>query len=676
MTYIESFDDLDETYGDQDTEALRPFQFREDTSEKGTLEWLRENFDNCLKRSANRLEWYRESTALYKGAKYVHPKDSGRKPKHVVNFVQDMVENKVAARAKITPAITVIPKHDEQTDINNSKGCKMLLDDNAAKINLEYRLQEQDRRMFKFGTGILYIYWDEDAGPLHPKYQSLLDRYDGDIPANIKKKIKGSINIGDVRVKEISPARFYPELNREKWEDVTYVDTFEFTNLHELRAKYPKKKDDIQLEDVSRVEPLKVNVDSYVLEHLFICRPNKFWPEGAMIKWCDGAILSWKKFPYKHGELPFDVATDIPLDNIWGMSLVHNIKQLQRMFNSVQSAIAYDISSVARKKWMLPKGAASFQSLDNSSSVCEWSGQREPKLVSNTPMTAGMLPFQDKIEERISKQARVYDVVKGDLPPGITANSALQFIDEQGNDRDVVGITAKKTRIRRIGRMRMSLMGQYYHEDDNRTVRILGPENTYLIQSMKKVDFSLASSVELQNTSKLPDSKTGMISTIIDMNAMTQTDPTFKPPQIMQLLDMGNDEIFKTRATVAVTAAKTVLDNMLSGMDVPEPQMGDDFLIYYDVFCCAMQGMTFRTKTSEDIKTRIQGYIKVLEGLMYMRAIRNMKFLMQVLELDMFPIYFEPPAPLMPPMPMEGGGAQDMTKVDKLPQQFNEKGEQ
>jgi len=150
----------------------------------------------------------------------------------------------------------------------------------------------------------------------------------------------------------------------------------------------------------------------------------------------------------------------------------------------------------------------------------------------------------------------------------------------------------------------LSLMGQYYEEGDGRTSRILGKNNEYLIESVKGADFSEIYDVQLQNSPSLPDTKTGKISAIIDLNTATQTDPIFRKEEIIQLLDLGMDDAFKDEASVAVAAAKTCLQRMLEGKEVAEPKPFDNLMVHYSIFMRALQEFSFKIRLIQQFKLK------------------------------------------------------------------------
>jgi hypothetical protein len=109
------------------------------------------------------------------------------------------------------------------------------------------------------------------------------------------------------------------------------------------------------------------------------------------------------------------------------------------------------------------------------------------------------------------------------------------------------------------------------------------------------------------------------------------------------MLDLGLEETFISGATVAVTAAKTIVEKMLAGKQVPEPQKCDNLLVYYKIIDRSIQSINFREKAGPNVKKMFYDYLITLEGLMYERAKMNAKFFTELMGLDNYPMYFTPP---------------------------------
>lgn len=693
---VETFDDfLSSEFDRGNTSTLKPFQFRDDPQdEKKTLEWLVENFNRKQKAAFSRLSTYKRNLALYKGIHwksqdvrdYMREDDnlSQRKPRMTVNFIYEMVEAKVSQMARLRASIALIPNNDQANDINNAKSCKKLLDARADKIRLEQLHQEADRIKYIFGHVFQYVEWCEDEGPLHPKYLKSKQRYGEKIPKldengkPIKGKfIKESIHIGDVEVENLAPDRVFPELDKTSWREINEVDITEWVDIDELKAEYPDKKNDIQENDRQMYDYetfALVRPYNKVQVREFYHRKTSWLPTGAKIKYTDDCILSWEEYPYDEDCLPLVQDTDIDIyGELWGRSFIGNIDGLQKMYNNLQSATARDYNIASAPKWMVPKGACDFHDLNNELTIVEYTGPAAPVLVESKPTSSQTFEIQDRLEKKIAQHSGVYDISRGEVPPGITANSALRFLDEQESQRTFVAESKRKKRVIEVYRLMIKRMAQFYKESDDRTLRILGEDNSYLIESMKKANFNEVYDIKFQNAPALPDTKTGKISAIIDLNTATQTDPIFRKEEIVQMLDLGLDDAFKDDATIAVTSAKMVLEKMLSGEKVPDPQPYDNLLVHYNIFIRKMQELSYKTKVPAKYQVDIELRVKMLEALMYRRMQKNPKFAMEISNLDNFPVFFEIPAP--PPVntqnnPQAGkGGGADLTKTQKIPEQ-------
>ena len=162
---METFDDFNSSENEIASIDYIPFPFREKKDEEGTLQWLNKNFLDKKQASLSRMQTYRRYHSLYKGIhwRYSDTRDtnrdadnantgafSRRKPKQVVNFVWDMIEARVAQMARLKSNIAVLPQHDEQSDINNAKGCKLLLDQRARSLELDDIHDDADRIKYTF----------------------------------------------------------------------------------------------------------------------------------------------------------------------------------------------------------------------------------------------------------------------------------------------------------------------------------------------------------------------------------------------------------------------------------------------------------------------------------------------------------------------------------------------
>ena len=427
----------------------------------------------------------------------------------------------------------------------------------------------------------------------------------------------------------------------------------DWLHLDVLKAKYPEHADQIKINDdyffYDSADYAIKKRKNHAAVFTYYHRKTKFLPQGAKIVYVIGCILEDGPLPYSHGKLPcvFDTDIDCP-DELHGRPFLVNIAQLQNLHNMCMASIARNIAVSSMPKWVMPKGTVHRDKLNNEYGIIEYSGPIAPQMVTYSAINKDLYAMPDKFEKYIQSMSMVDSMARGEPPPGIKAAVALQFLDEQDQQRQSTGIAKRLRRIKEVYKMMISVMGDNYKREDGRMVRILGADNTYLISSFEQADFNSAYDVRILNASSLPDSKAGRISAILDLNTATQADPMFGKEEIAQMLDLANDERFKAKASVGVKAAETVIAKILKRQPVQEPQQWDDFIVMYPMLLKCLQEREYKD-VDQDILQTIKQYVMVMEGLMYNKAIKSPVFAAQLQRFYMFPVLFTvPQAPYNP----------------------------
>lgn len=691
-TYLDLFGENYDMY--EEHENKHKFFTIADSPIDEKLKWLQEDIKTKFNAASSRIEMYRKYEALFKGIHYKsmdyrrNENDdsySGTKqPRMAVNLVQEMVETKVSQRARNKPGFAVIPNNDEINDINNATTVKTLLDNRNQEIDIDGIFSTGDRMNFMRGESYTFVTWDAESGDVHPEYKTAmsqglkvpkLDKEGKPIPGEF---IESAVTIGDVSVRVLGPERCFPEQNCNNWNEVDDITEMDWMHLDVLKAMYPEHAAQITINDDYffydsadySIKKRKNHAAVFTYWH----RKTKFLPEGRKIIYVMDVILEDGPLPFSHGKLPcvFDTDIDVP-DELHGRPFIVNIAQLQNLHNMCMASIARNIAVSSMPKWVMPKGTVHRDKLNNEYGIIEYSGPIAPQMVTYSAINKDLYEMPDKFEKYIQSMSMVDSMARGEPPVGIKAAVALQFLDEQDQQRQSTGIAKRLKRIRDVYKMMISVMGDNYKKEDGRMIRILGADNSYLINSFEEADFNSAYDVRILNTSSLPDSKAGRISAILDLNTATQADPMFGKEEIAQMLDLANDERFKAKASVAVKAAETVIGKILKrDPSVGEPQEWDDFIVMYPILLKSLQEREYKD-TDIDIQQALKQYIMVMEGLMYNKAIKSPVFAAQLQRFYMFPVLFTvPQAPFNPaPAPINttpintGAIAQNMVNQNR-----------
>jgi hypothetical protein len=673
---MQTFDDFDNN--NYSLGEMKPFQFREDKTEEGTLKWLNDNFDKVYEDSFSRFIMYRRYINRYKnydnkdGDGFVRTsnRDRGnttRKPRVRVNFFFDLVESKVSSVSRMKTNTVFIPLNDsEQKDRNNAEACTMLTKHRMEELKFDYLMRDMDRKTFIFGHTFAHGCWNPDAGPLDPVYQEALKKFpDGKIPklneaGEVVGYIKEPLHVGDYELTIKTADKIFPERLKTLWPEVNHLDDIEWLHIDEVKARWPSKKNIIEKNERTYFSYEQQDTfipDDMIMVRTFWHKPTRFHPKGDKIIYCDSCILEGfnEGFPYKFepAQLPYIPDWDVEVPNeFWARPALVNIEQLNNMYDLIQSGVARNMGVASHPKLAIPEGSVDAKQLDNEFGHVFFRGPSAPQWIQHNYVNRGEFEIQDRLEKRMNQLMGRFEVSQGFVPQGVTAYSAIRYLDDQEVQRNSNTITKRRERILGIYRQAIAIMAQYYKAEDGRTIRILGKNNEYLIKSFKDFDFSKIYDVKLENISALSDTRSGRIADIMDINSSNQKDPLFGRKELIKVLDLGLDEAFKQESTYAADTSRTILEMILDGeANVPAPDTTDDYIEMYAVFARYVESIAYKLKLDAGIKKTLNAYINGLEFLIWEKAGKNPAFAMEVLQISKYPMFFKLPSPIQPPMP-------------------------
>jgi hypothetical protein len=629
--------------------------------DKELLKWCVTDFEAKQLRMRPKIKFFREWLALYKGIHYRSQdtrtadfrndtETSTRVPKIVVNHIYDMIETKTSRMSRYRPAIAVLPQNIEWSDKINAETVKTLVDSRWYEVDMDSILRDTQRNAFIYGMCYVSPVWNPELGHTHPYFKDLSES--AILEEGGKRFIKGAdgseieipnreVKVGDVEFRVITPEYLYPGLAK-RWSELFDVTEIEWCDLNELRSRYPSKADKINASKQHKYDYETMSeslCNNYALKMTLWVKPSHNMPKGMRIVFTEDVILKVEEFPYEHKELPFLPLTDIDIPNeIHGRSMTGFLTQLQRHYNNLASSVARNHGLASAPKWVMPKGACKINSLGNDATIVEYQGGVPPRLETFNPTGAEIFGYMDKLETLIQRLSGVHGISRGAPPPGIRAGVALQFLDEQEAERENSAVSKRNNLIKKIALHTIALMKQYYSDTDGRLIKILGADNTYKIKEFKKANFSSCYDVRIQNSSSLPDSKSGKIQAIIDLQMAFPG--LFKENHLVSMLDLGTYEEFRDKATVAVKSAEYENYLFLKGDNVEEPKSYEDLLIHYNVHLKLLQERSYKEEVPSDVRQRLENHIGITEMLMWIAATKNAAFRNQVLAIPQFPIFF------------------------------------
>lgn len=673
---MSSFDSLsggsDGSSSSNEQARQRPLFAIKHKDNKEVLQWLTSTYSTQLSRNQARYTQIENFFRLYKGAdsrKKVHtPRDYYREQAQnksnnnqygnlAVNLVFDITETQIARLTRFKPAVQITPRHDEYEDKVAATITKKILDAIWEEQDIDKKRTRLNRRSRIAGEDFLKITWDQNCGKVLPAVKEALSKGEqvalldenGEPVVNelgeiVEIKEKDAL-IGDIKY-ELKSARETILEPRDKYEDVDWVIFVSRMDVDKLKKDYPKKADKIKINDgldnrssdTEQQESLYQNNETLVLE--LFHRKTTYLPEGKHIIATMDTVLKNGDLPYNHGRLPVVRLTDIDDEEeggLHGISYLVNIASLQEQLNNLTTLQLQNIASVAYAKWFMPKGACDIKSLGNGNTVVQYRGPVPPQMVQPDPFPQSVFGFRDLLKEEMNQIGGGTPQDRGEPPKGVTAAVALQFLDEQAQERMNTYVQKNNQALIEIAKLTLKTAGQYYNNEDGRLEDILGSSNADLAKQFDMNRLAQEFAINVENSSALPQTRAARTQTILDLSE--RYPDLFSNQQIINILELGNLDKFNDASTAALKAASAENEQMKQGIEVAEPEEYEDSLMHWREHAAEMQTRAFKD-TPPQIKQLFLDHMIATEWLMVQQAKENPSFFNELLTMKMFPMVY------------------------------------
>jgi hypothetical protein len=634
-------------------ESRKPFHMILDKNKDDRLQWLKEVSTTLIEQSRARTNVQRSNLKLYRGVStssndkaksrdYRGPRLS-KIQKFVVNHLHDLTETKVSQMAKIKPVVEVLPVNDEHKDAESAKVTNMIIKHLFRINNLDFITQKMQRLARIAGESYLWIDWDEAAGDLHPSYVAAKDQgLTGKVALEDGSQfdMDQPLKTGDVKYKIEFPWRVFLQRTSDIC-DSEYVFRVKIVPTETLKKDYPKSAKKINESQDLKTFDIEALRDRILEEHTVVYefhhKKTKYVPEGFKAVFTEDVTLEEGAHPFSHGELPFVRLTDLDIPDVLnGVSKYETVGPMQNMYNNLSTIIAKNIYLTSHAKWVMPRGAAKIEQLGNDTTVVQYQGAVAPTMAQVRPNAREVYEFRALIKDEMQTIFGNHGVSRGEIPKGITASSALQFLNELETQRASTEITKHGFMIRDIARMTIAIAGDMYDVEDGRMVRIVGENNKFAIRSFDTAHLHKSYDIRFDNSSGIPESTAGKHQRVLD--AMQRTPNAFSGERWAELLDLSNTEKMTTLLTEAVRSADAENDDLSAGRYVSPPEEWEDHIVHWESHSKYVQSRHFKEDLPPQQKAAFLDHLFWTEEAMLDKMPQNSNFEATLATLKLFPL--------------------------------------
>lgn len=481
----------------------------------------------------------------------------------VINRIRPIIRTELSKLTAQKPSATVVPATGEDADMAAAQAAEQIWD----SIYREKKLRPIFRQAMLWtlctGTGFMKVYWDSSKKSpqwkdFSPEEKMILKKmgHPSEKPPD-----------GDFCYESITPFHlFVPDLLQEDIENQPYViqvqtKSPDWIKLHygiEVAPNVMEATDILNDSFLNLVGAGDFRRDSVLCYEVWVKPGNApFMPNGGMFTIVGPHLVQFVEGnPYIHQQYPFAKIPHIPTGRFYADSVINDLVPIQREYNRTRGQITEAKNKMAHPQLMAAKGSIVASKVTTEpGQVIEYNlGYPEPQPLPLQNLPTYVLQELDRLLMDFEDISGQHQVSKGQVPAGVTAATAINFLQEQ--DESMLSVTHEgiEEAFEKIGYQTLCYVKQYW--DIPRQVKVTGKDGFFNVVSFAGADLRDNTDIRVEAGSSLPTSKAAKQAFLMDM--MTQG---FIPPEKgLELMDMGG--VQRLYEEIRVDAAQASRENM------------------------------------------------------------------------------------------------------------------
>lgn len=445
----------------------------------------------------------------------------------VINRIRPIIRTELAKLTSQKPSATVVPASSEDADLFAAQAGEQIWE----SLYHSKKLKDVIRRAIWWtvitGTGYVKSYWD--------KYK--IDPVSG--------------QPGDICFEPETPFHILvPDLREESLENQPYLihsstRSLDYIHMHyketldgrEVRPNARSSNDILDDAFLNLVGVNQMDYNSVLLHEVWIkpgCHPK--FPHGAVFTTTEDQVLQfYPAYPYDHKEFPLSKFDHVPTGKYYAESVIVDLIYPQREYNRTRGQIVE-----AKNRMAKPQLTAQIGSVDVSKMTSEPGQVIEYKPGFQPPQP---LPLQSIPQYVINEIAQIqqdmddisgqHEVTRGSVPPGVTAATAISFLQEQDDSKLSHTIDSIETGVEKMAKHSLSYVVQYW--DIPRLVKVTGTDGSWDAIMLKGSQLNGNTDIRVEAGSALPTSKAAKQALVMDLMKLGFV----KPEEGLAIMEMG-----------------------------------------------------------------------------------------------------------------------------------------
>jgi hypothetical protein len=265
-------------------------------------------------------------------------------------------------------------------------------------------------------------------------------------------------------------------------------------------------------------------------------KPCREWPKGAVVTWVKDQILNiTEDWPFEHGDYPFTKLEHIPTGRFYGDSTLVDIIPLQREFNRTRSQLIEAKNRMAKPQLSAPRGSVDVNKITSEPGlVVEYKpGFQPPAPIPLQNIPGYVIQEYDRIQKDMDDISSQHEVTRGSVPPGVTAATAISYLQEQDDSKLAPTVSSLEEGVERLGKHFLSHVKQFWNAQ--RKINVIGENGAFEAYMFSKANIRGNTDFRVEAGSATPVSRAAKQAFIMEL-VNKQIIP---PDKALRYLNMG-----------------------------------------------------------------------------------------------------------------------------------------
>lgn len=468
----------------------------------------------------------------------------------VSNKIRPIIRTELSKVTKEKPQAYVVPATGEDEDLLAAKAAEHLFEYHWRELTINRVIRRAEFWNLLTGAGFIKDWYDKD-----------LLRPDG--------------TTGFTQVEAISPFHiFAPDMQEEELENQPFIIHALAKSPDWVKTRFPEEAKEVNPDANAGPDVLEqkffsaLGLDNppkdYVMVKEMWVKPCSKFKEGAVITWANNKLLQLKEgWPYDHGQYPFTKLDHIPTGRFYSDSTIPDLIPLQKEYNRTRSQIIEAKNRMSKPQLTAARGSMDPKKITSEPGlvILYTPGFNPPTPIPLQGLPSYVLEEQDRIQRDMDDISSQHEVTKGRTPPGVTAATAISYLQEEDDSKLSFTISSLEEGVERIGRHILSHVQQFW--DEERTIQVLGDDGRYEAHFLSNADLKGNTDLHVQSGSATPRSRAAKQAFIMELMSNGYVDPA----KGLRYLDMA--ETSKMYEEMQVDSRHAQRENLRMAEAVP-----------------------------------------------------------------------------------------------------------